>query len=243
VSGLLEALNAVADLDVELLALERSRGSLPARRELGALSERFAELERARLLLEPERAPLAASLQSLETEAAQLAERKAQVEARLASATGGGRELAQMHDEARHLAERLRALEDHELELMEALEPLEQRLGALRVEAAPMLQERDRLVRELEEEERGLDRLLEERRDERRANAANVEPSLLERYEKIAARSGGAGAARLEHQTCTGCHLALSAAEHDRLRHLATEEISTCEQCDRILIRPDQLSG
>jgi len=243
VTGLLDSLNEVADLDVELVALERSRGSLPARRSLGELGEHFAELERARTLLEPERAPLAASLEALEVQAGQLAERKAQVEARLASATGGGRELAQMHDEARHLAERLEALEEQELELMEALEPLEQRLEVLRHEAAPMLGERDRLLSELQVQEAELETLLEERRAARRAAAAAVEPSLLDRYEKIAARSGSAGAARLEHQTCTGCHLALSAAENDRLRHLPPEEISTCEQCDRILIRADQLSS
>jgi len=243
VTGLLDALNAVADLDVELVALERSKGSLPARRALGELSERFAELERARTLLEPERAPLAASLEALEAQVAQLAGRKAQVEVRLGSATGGGRELAQMHEEARHLTERLEGLEDQELELMEALEPLEQRLEALRVEAAPMLGERDRLLAELRGEEVELEEALEQRRTARREAAAGVEPSLLDRYEKIAARGGGPGAARLEHQTCTGCHLALSAAENDRLRHLPPEEISTCEQCDRILIRADQLSS
>ena len=72
-----DELIALADLDVDLIALERSRGALPARTELAALAERFAEIERARSLLEPERAPLAASLSSLEEEVARLAERRA----------------------------------------------------------------------------------------------------------------------------------------------------------------------
>jgi predicted nucleic acid-binding Zn-ribbon protein len=243
VSGPFDDLMAMADLDVGLVALERSRGALPARSALSALAERFAELERARVLLEPERAPLAASLLALEEEVGHLAERKSQVEARLASATGGGRELEAMHNEAQHLTERLSRLEDQELELLEALEPLEVRLDALREEATPMLAERDRLVAELAKEQVALDAILAERRAARDEVAARMVPMLLERYEKIAQHAGGAGAARLEHQTCSGCHLSLSSAEIDRLRHLPVEEISVCDQCDRILVRPDQLSG
>jgi predicted nucleic acid-binding Zn-ribbon protein len=243
VSAPFDDLSRLADLDIALVALERSRGGLPARRALAELSERFAELERARALLEPERTPLAASLHAFEEDVAKLSERKAQVEARLDAATGAGRELEAMSGEARHLGERLRELEDQELELMEALEPLDERLAGLRAEAAPMLPERDRLLAERADEEAALDAGLAAQRLERDELAGRLEPSLFQRYEKIAAREGGAGAARLEHGSCSGCHLAVSAAEADRLRHLPVEELSTCEQCERILIRPDQLGS
>jgi len=232
----------LAGLDSERIALEHSRGVLPARVSLDALRDRFAEIERARQLLEPERAPLASSLAALEVEVGHLAERRAQVEGRLAAATGGGRELAAMHTEARHLVEKMGELEDQELELMEALEPLETRLGALRAEAAPMVAERDTLLAQLADQEAALVATLEAQRAARAEVAGRLEAGLLARYERIAAREG-TGAARLEHGTCGGCHLSLSSSEVDRLRHLPADELSSCDQCERFLVRPDQLSS
>ena len=238
-----DGLAALADLDTELVALERSRSSLPARRALATLGESLAEIERARELLEPERAPLVVALEALEVEVSQLAERTAQVEARLSSATGAARELEAMHVEVGHLADRLSALEDQELELLESLEPLEQRLIELAAEAAPLLAERSSLEAALVGEEAALDEQLLEHHAARRAAAEHLEPGLLARYELAASRVGVPGAARLEHGSCTGCHLALPAAELDRLRHLDAAELSSCEQCDRILLRPNQLGG
>ena len=193
-----DGLAALADLDTELVALERSRSSLPARRALATLGESLAEIERARELLEPERAPLVVALD---------------------------------------------ALEDQELELLESLEPLEQRLTELAAEAAPLLAERSSLEAALVGEDAVLDEQLLEHHAARRAAAEHLEPGLLARYELAASRVGVPGAARLEHGSCTGCHLALPAAELDRLRHLDAAELSSCEQCDRILLRPNQLGG
>ena len=237
-----EKLIELADLDTDVLTMERSRGALPARVALDALREEFAGLERARQLLEPERAPLSEALSALEQEVAQLSERKSHIEARLSSATGGGKELEAMHTEARHLSERMSALEEQELELMEQLEPLEERLAALRAEGAPMVHRRDELLAQLAQEEEVLDVALSERRAQREQLVGEIDPSLLARYEKIAQREG-TGAARLEHGTCAGCHLSLPAAELDRLRHLDIAELSTCEQCERLLFRPDQLAS
>ena len=234
---------ALAEVDYELITLERSRGALPARVGLAQLTETFAGLERARALLEPEHAPLAAQLSSLEAEVAQLNDRRLHVEARLSQATGAGKELEAMHTEARHLAERTAALEEAELELMEALEPLEQRLNGLRAEGRPLLEERARLEAQLLEQEAALEATVAERRAARSSREVAVDADLLELYERGVRRSGESGASRLEHGTCSGCHLSLPAATADRLRHLDPEEISICEQCERILLRPVQLEA
>ncbi len=239
-----DALWELARVDLEVVALERSRGILPSRVALAELADAFAGLERARALLEPERAPLQAQLDALETEVGQLAERRAQVEARLAAATGGGKELEAMHVEATHLAERTNALEEAELEVMEALEPLNVRLEALRAEGRPMLLERGRLEEALVAEEANLSARLDQLRTDRVALESAVDPDLLEHYNRGVKRNNGeAGASLLEHGTCSGCHLALPAAERDRLAHLDPAEVSLCEQCDRVLLRPSQLSS
>lgn len=239
-----DALWALASLDLELVTLERSRSSLPARTALASLGERFSELERARVLLEPERAPLAAQLEALEAEVAQLSERKSQIDTRLGAATGGGKELEAMHAEATHLSARMGELEEAELELMEALEPLDVRLEAIRAEGRPLLIERTRLEGELSEQDAALDVQLAECVAARAVLEAQVDEDLLVSYNRAVKRNNGeAGASRFEHGTCSGCHLSLPAAERDRLAHLDPAEVSLCEQCDRILLRPAQLGA
>ena len=239
-----DALWALARADMELAALERSRAILPSRVALAEIAETFQGLERVRALLEPERAPLQGQLDALEAEVAHLADRRAQIEARLAAATGGGKELEAMHAEVTHLAERTETLEEAELELMEALEPLNERLEALRTEGRPLLEERVRLEGSFVREETDLDTQLSERRVARAVLESAVEPDLLALYQRGVTRNNGdAGASLLEHGTCSGCHLSLPAAERDRLGHLDPAEVSICEQCDRILLRPAQLSS
>jgi len=239
-----DALWALAQMDLAVSALERSRATLPARVALAQIAETFAGLERARALLEPERAPLQGQLDALEAEVTQLAERRALLEGRLASATGGGKELEAMHAEVTHLSERTEALEEAELDVMEALEPLNARLEAIRTEGRPLLEERTRRESDLAREEAELDLQLTEARAARGALEVAVDADLLALYRRgVTRNSGDAGASLLEHGTCSGCHLSLPAAERDRLAHLDPAEVSICEQCDRVLLRPAQLSS
>jgi predicted nucleic acid-binding Zn-ribbon protein len=43
--------------------------------------------------------------------------------------------------------------------------------------------------------------------------------------------------ARLVNGHCSGCNLALSSGELDRIRHEPPDETFECEQCGRILVR------
>jgi hypothetical protein len=67
--------------------------------------------------------------------------------------------------------------------------------------------------------------------------ADRLPEDLASRYEVIRARSGGVGAARLVGNRCSGCHMELAAMEVERLRRLPPDELVTCEQCGRILVR------
>lgn len=238
-----DALWALASIDLEIITLERSRGSLPSRVALAKLTEAFEGLERARTLLEPERAPLQGQLEALEAEVAHLADRKAHIEARLRVATGAGKELEAMHAEVMHVAERTNELEEAELAVMEALEPLNARLEAIRAEGRPLLVERGHLEARLAEEQDELEQRLVQHRTTRAQRASQVDGELLALYDRAVRRNNGeAGASLLEHGTCSGCHLSLPAAERDRLAHLDPVEVSVCEQCDRILLRPAQIA-
>src|SRR5438445_123736 len=73
--------------------------------------------------------------------------------------------------------------------------------------------------------------------DARAIAAKAVPPDLLEQYERLRARLGGIGAARLVGNSCGGCHLTLPATELDRIRHLPPDAVALCDQCGRILVR------
>jgi predicted nucleic acid-binding Zn-ribbon protein len=71
----------------------------------------------------------------------------------------------------------------------------------------------------------------------RLAAAATVPADLLTRYERLRATLAGTGAARLVGGSCSGCHLTLPAMEVDRIRKAPPDEVITCDQCGRILVR------
>ena len=64
-----------------------------------------------------------------------------------------------------------------------------------------------------------------------------VPAGLLATYDSMRPKLGGMAVAQLEHGHCTGCRLQLPASEIDRIKHQAADEIVTCEQCGRILVR------
>jgi hypothetical protein len=70
----------------------------------------------------------------------------------------------------------------------------------------------------------------------RAESASRLPDDLAARYERLRARLGGVGAARLVGDRCDGCHLTLPSVEFERIRHLAPGEFATCPQCDRILV-------
>ena len=71
----------------------------------------------------------------------------------------------------------------------------------------------------------------------RAAVANDVPADLTKTYEQLRARLGGIGAARLDGNRCSGCHLTLPATELDRIRHADANALFYCEQCGRILVR------
>jgi predicted nucleic acid-binding Zn-ribbon protein len=236
-----DALITVADLDVEIAALERSRATLPARKALEELAEVASAQERTQQILDAERLPLLATLKSLEEEAARLATRERDVRSKLSASTGAGRDLAAMDAEAQRLVAMRVELEDQELTIMESLEPLEAKGIANSAAAANTLSARNELLVVLGAEDEALNAQIEERRSKRGEIATTLDAPLLTRYETLSSGLGGVGATRLSNGQCGGCHLSLSSVELDQMRKMAIEEIAICEQCSRMLLRTEQL--
>jgi uncharacterized protein len=122
-------------------------------------------------------------------------------------------------------------------EAMAAGEPVDAELGRLTTEREAAEVDAERLRAVIADAEAEIDDEVAAETEARTALVADLPDELTQRYERLRVRLGGVGAARLEHGSCGGCHLALPAVELDHIRKAPPEAIITCEQCGRILVR------
>jgi uncharacterized protein len=233
----LAALLAVQDLDTSIDQHRHRRRTLPERGQLAALeAESQAAAAEAGRLGEQQDA-VAEREAELEAELAATEHRAAAVSRRLyGGEVSASRELQAMAADVESLKARASELEDQGLILLEEREPLDNRLGELQAQLAGLDSRRQDVAGAVARAETVIDdEIVQLERD--RQNAASAVPAeLLATYERLRARLGGIGAARLIGNRCDGCHLALSAVELDRIRRLAPGQVVTCEQCSRILV-------
>jgi predicted nucleic acid-binding Zn-ribbon protein len=228
----------VQDHDTVVDQLRHRRATLPERaelaevdRQLGALDARTKELRITRDELGDRQTALEQQIEASRT-------RRETLEKRLfGGQVVAARELQAMNEEVKHLARHISELEDREIEIMEALEPLDAELSAGDETRATLDSTADRLRTAIATNELALDAALAEESRARAAAASGVRDDLLARYEQLRAKLGGTGAARMVGGSCSGCHLALSAMELDRIRKAPPDTVVTCEQCGRILVR------
>ena len=233
----LQELLAVQDLDVAIDQLRHRRAHLPEREQVARLDEESGRLREESARIEAARSEVAQRQAGAEAELASTEARSAAIDKRLyGGEVSASRDLQAMSAELDQLKARMSALEDSVLETLEELEPLDARLEELRRDLGRLEEERMQLGARLSETEDSIDSELAETALRRQEAASAVPADLLATYEKLRARLGGVGIARLAGSHCDGCHLTLSAAELDRVRHLPEGEIYTCEQCSRILV-------
>jgi predicted nucleic acid-binding Zn-ribbon protein len=199
-------------------------------RELGACRTAAAQV-RGR------RDELTARQSAIEAELADVERRLSDLDRRLHSGeVTATRELTAMVDQVELLKRRRSELEDADLELMELADPLDAELAALADRAAALDADASAAGAALAAAEREIDAEIEVRTADRARVSTAVPRDLLGTYERLRARLGGVGAARLVGSSCSGCHLALPATELERIRHARPDELITCEQCGRILV-------
>jgi hypothetical protein len=142
-----------------------------------------------------------------------------------------------MSEEVKHLARHIGDLEDRELEVMEVIEPVDGELQAGDVSRHALEDDAAQLRAAIAVAEGALDDEIATVARVRAGVAVAVPDDLLAHYEKLRARLGGTGAARLVGGSCSGCHLALPAMEIDRIRRAPPDAVIACDQCGRLLVR------
>ena len=234
-----ERLLAVQDHDTALDQLRHRLETLPGRAVVAGSAEEVAELDRRLAAVEERRHDLGRDQKRFEDEIAAVDGKRTEVEGSLyGGSVTAARELQALQDEIAALDRRKRSLEDEELEVLEAIEGVEAELAELRSARQAAGDRLEAARAELAGAEAEVGAELDAEQTARDAAVAAVgDPDAVADYEKLRASLGGIAVARLNGAQCGGCHLALSAVEVDRIRHLPPDARATCEECGRLLVR------
>ena len=238
VADALHALLEVQALDTRADQLARRRATLPERGALAAaettVRTRSAELD----VLTGRAHELERAQKRAEDEIASLEEKARTTDRQLYSGSvTAPRELQALQDEAASIRRRIGLREDDVLAGMEELDPVAAdvaRLQAARDEASAAAAG---LREAIAGHEASIDAELAEVSAARTGLVAGVPEALVAQYERIRARTGGVGIARLDGHRCTGCHLELPNREVDELRRAAPDAVVLHDECGRILVR------
>jgi hypothetical protein len=227
----------VQEHDTALDQLRHRIDSLPERLELQEVEKRQRSLEAAAVEVKTQVDDLAGRQRLLEERIAAAAKRRHEIEQRMESGeVSASRDLQAMDHEVHHLSARQAQFEEEEIALLEEEEPFDSLLEEHEAAASSLAAEASRLNAAIDEAEGEIRLSIAEEERLRAESAARLPDGLATRYEKLRARLGGVGAARLVGDRCDGCHLTLPSVEFERIRHLAPGEFATCPQCDRILV-------
>jgi uncharacterized protein len=147
------------------------------------------------------------------------------------------RELQALEADIASLKKHRSDLEDTEMEILLEREPLDAAIATADAKTAELQQQRATLVTQADEERIALRAQAAVVFGERETLAKQLSASVLETYERVRKNNKGVGAAKLEHGTCMGCQMKLSAVDLDRIRHQPVDVVVQCEDCSSILIR------
>lgn len=218
--------------------LHHRRATLPERTMLEELTTREAAAKAAAIEPQTERDALAREQKRLEDEVATIEAKIASVDRQLyGQGITSPKEAQALQADLESLKRRQSTLEDEVLVLMEQIEPLDENLAGAEVAIAAIAAERSTVTDALGDAEGAIDADLAVNAAARQALVDAVSSALVAEYDRIRPTAGGVVVARLQGSTCLGCHLTLAPGVVDALRRLPADEIVTCPDCGRMLVR------
>ncbi|MCC3778148.1 zinc ribbon domain-containing protein [Streptomyces sp. UNOB3_S3] len=225
-------------LDVRLTQLAHKRKSLPEHAEITALEGDLAQHRDLLVAAQTEESDCSREQAKAEQDVDQVRQRAARDQQRLDSGAGmSPKDLEKLQHEIASLAKRQGDLEDVVLEVMERREGAAERAAELTGRVASVQAKVDDAVARRDAATATIDAEAATVTKEREVVAGSVPADLIKLYDKVRARSGGVGAARLYQRRCEGCRLELDITELNEVRKAAADEIVRCENCSRILVR------
>lgn len=230
----IERLYKLQELDLRIADLENELAGLEAKLEDDST---LAEASRRVAVLEGHADQLAARRRTIGRTLEVLQDRLEQIQSRLyGGAVTSVKEMDAAEEERAATERSIAESEDLLLEAMVTAEEIDETLAKGRQIVENLESQRRADVSALTarvEDARGKLRALSPQRSE---ITAEIPPPILHRYETLRASKGGTAVARVERGLCSGCRMALSTSELQRVRSAA--DPMSCGSCRRLLYLP-----
>jgi predicted nucleic acid-binding Zn-ribbon protein len=179
---------------------------------------------------------LAQQEEAVEKELATVEGRAKQLDDALRAPGSATRDAQAIIHEIDQLKEQAGGLEEQGLELLEQRDALQTEQDKARAELEAVAAEAPSALAAVQTAEGEAGQELAKLESERAELVPSVDATILATYERKRPKLDGVAVARVVNSTCSGCHIALSAADLDRMAKLGPGQHASCEQCDRILI-------
>lgn len=222
-------------IDTATDQLRHRHRTLTERGTAAAAHDELAAAERRRAELGARVDTLEAAIGSAERDGATLTTQRTRLEGQLRTVIAPREAEALMH-EIETIRLRRDALDDRELEHLEEQGNVESELEQLAAGEPSLRTSVGAADAELAAGEAAIAVEQDALAAARAAIVEHIEPEWLNRYEQLRERFGGVAIARLVGTRCDGCHLDLSAAELEDVRHAPPETPTQCPQCGRFLV-------
>lgn len=230
----------VQALDTRAQQLAHKRTTLPALTRVAEVEAQLADLHSALVASRTAVNDLRRELAKAESDVEQVRVRVTRDQQRLESGAVSAKDAQALTSELESLARRQNALEDIELEVMERLEAHQDTLAKLEEANEKVLEAKREAEAERDAAFAEIDAELETVSDQRAVAARGLDEGLLSLYDKLREQLGGLGAAALRGRRCEGCRLELNQTDLQDIRAAKPEEVVRCEECRRILVRPQE---
>jgi predicted nucleic acid-binding Zn-ribbon protein len=224
-------------IDTTIISCGVRLDNLPEIEQIKAIHKRLEDAAIELKVVETELEDVSIDLRRSEVDVEAVVDRMKKDEARLNSGEASPKELEQTQHELATLAKRKAELEDGELEIMMRFDSVKKRLDELASDEVGLKQLELELNVRLENSKSEINSELESAKAARAALVPQIETTLYDLYEKVRSSANGIGAALLIGNKCDGCHLEINAIERERIKGLDAEEVLSCEECRRILVR------
>lgn len=232
----LETLNALFNLqqvDTQIGRAKRTQSGLDS----GAAAQQEAQAARDQAqACRTEHHRLAGSLKDSELKLASVETKRKSYQQKLYQGTvTNAKELANIEKEIEALGRQRSDLDGRILELMEETEAAQEALTLADAQAQQAEAHRTEVSTTYRTQHERLQLEIAALGQQREASLASVEDNAaLKRYEDIRAKAGGVGIAKIEGNTCGGCHMTLPSGLIKSVKELA--QMQTCENCGRLLL-------
>jgi len=224
----------LADLDRQILQLDKQNAELPQRQKLQELQRQKQTVQSNAQQLEDMRVKFDRKFKALRDSKDLLSGKIAGIQESITAGGADYRELANLTKELQgysnqvdDLSEKQRAFEEQEFKVAELQEQAEKSLAQLEAREAA-------LTSSLNDECATLIAQKQEMTEERQRVIALLDAGLVERYEQTRASKAGVGAVALRERICGGCHMELSEGQISQSKEAG--EIGECPFCHRLLV-------